>query len=82
MINRAVLREYLLKEGIQTGIHYQPNHTLSLYKNTRQDKFEVIDRVYPELLTLPLHVDLSEADVDYISRKINKALSDRQIAFT
>ena len=31
MQNRKLIQEKMIKLGIQTGIHYQPNHILSLY---------------------------------------------------
>jgi dTDP-4-amino-4,6-dideoxygalactose transaminase len=54
----------MLEKGIQTGIHYQPNHQLSYYKSNRE--FPVTDSVAQRLLTLPLHPDVSEEDVRYI----------------
>ena len=63
---RGLLQEALIAKGIQTGIHYQPNHTLSFYKNNTNATFPVTDEVYPELLTLPLHVDLDVDNVVYV----------------
>lgn len=66
MKDRGALQDALIAKGIQTGIHYQPNHTLSFYKDNASAAFPVTDEVYPELLTLPLHVDLDEDKVIYV----------------
>jgi dTDP-4-amino-4,6-dideoxygalactose transaminase len=59
---RDQLREYLEREGIETGIHYKPNHLLEYYKADRLP-LPVTERLYRELLTLPLHPDVSQEDV-------------------
>ncbi len=68
--DRDSLRRRLLETGIETGVHYRPNHTLELYGRDSAAPLPVTDRVYPELLTLPLHPDVSEADVDYVCERL------------
>jgi dTDP-4-amino-4,6-dideoxygalactose transaminase len=67
-INRDMIKNCLEKKGVQTGVHYQPNHTLSLYKN--EVKKEVTDRLFKSILTLPLHPDLDKRDIEYISESL------------
>ncbi len=65
--NRADLRARLTSQGIQTGIHYQPNHWLEYYQGDRSSSpLPMVDAVYPELLSLPLHPDLEIQDVDLV----------------
>lgn len=66
MKDRRLLQDALIAKGIQTGIHYQPNHTLSFYKNINSAAFPVTDKVYPELITLPMHVDLDIEKIVYV----------------
>jgi dTDP-4-amino-4,6-dideoxygalactose transaminase len=67
-LNRDNIIQLLNNEGIQAGIHYLPNHLLSYYaynagiKNT--------ESIYQGLISLPLHYDLSENDVEYVCNKI------------
>jgi dTDP-4-amino-4,6-dideoxygalactose transaminase len=68
--NRKLLRDRLLQFGIQTGIHYQPNHQLSFYTIVDALPFPITDSIFPELLTLPLHPGLSEEDVNFVSNKL------------
>jgi dTDP-4-amino-4,6-dideoxygalactose transaminase len=74
MSNRNEVRQKLLAKGIQTGIHYQPNHWLSYFKDHQQLSLPVTDAVFPELLTLPLHPDLSFADVVYVSSELSRLI--------
>ncbi|NQV74688.1 MAG: DegT/DnrJ/EryC1/StrS aminotransferase family protein, partial [Bacteroidetes bacterium] len=76
--NRKALQESLESKGIQTGIHYQPNHQLSFYNDTNILPLPITDAVYPTLLTLPLHPDLSIEDVEYVCTELKKYLDDAQ----
>ncbi|NOY72914.1 MAG: DegT/DnrJ/EryC1/StrS family aminotransferase [Gammaproteobacteria bacterium] len=72
--NRKELQSQLLDHGIQTGVHYQPNHVLQYYYDINALPFPITDAVYPELLTLPLHPDLSEQDVEIICIKLKELI--------
>ena len=69
------LRRRLRQEGIETGVHYRPNHTLSYFAQPDAPALPVTERVYPELLTLPLHPDLSDDDVLLVCAALRSALS-------
>jgi dTDP-4-amino-4,6-dideoxygalactose transaminase len=60
---RDGLREFLRQRGIETGIHYKPNHLLSFYGGGREP-LPVTEKLYEELLTLPLHPGLADAEID------------------
>ena len=62
---RDQLRQYLLDKGIESGIHYKPNHLLSYY-GARQGLLPVTEELYDQLLTLPLHPGLTDDDIDYV----------------
>jgi len=67
---RENLRSYLLHEGVETGIHYKLNHVLSKYKDTVHLPVSV--SLYNEIISLPLHLDLSSDDVRFVCNKIKK----------
>jgi dTDP-4-amino-4,6-dideoxygalactose transaminase len=67
---RGDIRERLLSFGIQTGTHYQPNHTLSFYRDDAALPLPVTDMVAPQMLSLPLHPDLADEDVDFVCAKL------------
>jgi dTDP-4-amino-4,6-dideoxygalactose transaminase len=66
LTDRKALQARMLSKGVQTGSHYQPNHTLSLYKDATAAALPVTESVYGELLTLPLHADMTAEDVDRV----------------
>ena len=68
--NREKLRKHLKSNGIQTGIHYIPIHTFNLYSN--KQNLPVTDSVGKEIITLPMHANLSNDELDFIISKINK----------
>jgi len=70
LLDRAALRSMLLEKGIQTGIHYQPNHQLAFYRDPDALPLPVTDSAFPELLTLPLHPGLSWQDVETVCREL------------
>ncbi len=61
---RNELKNLLEKNNIQTGIHYKPNHILSKYKTNYN--LLVSEKLYKEILTLPLHPDLEIKNVKKI----------------
>jgi dTDP-4-amino-4,6-dideoxygalactose transaminase len=64
---REQLNITLNAQGVATGIHYRPNHLLSLFMNNQDNRTLVhTEEVYKQLITLPLHVDMSNGDVEYI----------------
>ena len=74
LTDREALRLCLLEKGIQTGVHYQPNHKLSFYRDTEMRPLGVTDVIASELISLPLHIDLTECDVRYICEQLVSAL--------
>lgn len=71
---REELREKLLEQNIQTGVHYFPNHLLSLFKNPNV-YLKNTEKIFNELLTLPLHPDLSLDDIKYIVNTLIKEVN-------
>ncbi len=74
MSNRELLQEKLLEKGIQTGIHYQPNHWLSLYSKKREAALPVTEGIFPKLLTLPLHPYLLQKDIEFIASTLKQLM--------
>ena len=73
--DRDALQAGLLAQGVQTGSHYQPNHWLYFYHDPSAAPLPVTESVYPEILTLPLHCDLSESDVRRVCTVLDRELS-------
>lgn len=70
---REPLKEFLLSNKIQTGVHYLPNHRLSFVKKISGNfPCPKSDAIYEQILTLPLHFDLTYSDLDFILDKIKE----------
>ncbi|MDC0202155.1 DegT/DnrJ/EryC1/StrS family aminotransferase [Candidatus Nitrosopelagicus sp.] len=70
--NRKKLRDILSTHGIETGTHYKPVHTLSMYKS--KIRLPTTEKIGKEIVTLPTHPNLSKIDVDRIIRVINNSV--------
>ncbi|MEO5346356.1 MAG: DegT/DnrJ/EryC1/StrS family aminotransferase [Magnetococcus sp. YQC-9] len=72
-ISRKQVQDQLMKAGIQTGVHYQPNHQLSYYARRGDCPCPNVERIFPSLLSLPLHPDMDTGDVEYICQELHRA---------
>lgn len=70
---RDSVKASLLEAGIETGIHYKPNHTLSFYKDSCSS-FPKAEKLYSVMLTLPLHPSLSSKQIDMVINNIETFL--------
>lgn len=68
--DRDNLRQFLLDNLIECGIHYKPNHLLTKYQTS--ELLAVSEALYSEILTLPCHNDLSDKEQDYVIEKIKE----------
>ena len=68
--NRERFREELSKKGIETGIHYKPIHTFSLYQS--KIKLPITEKVGKEIVTLPTHPNITIKDLEKIIKTVNK----------
>ncbi len=64
--SRDALRAGLKEAGVDTGIHWQPGHWFSLFKEARRGDLSVTDAVGAQVLSLPLHSMMEAATVDRV----------------
>ena len=76
--NRDLLRKKMLEKGIQTGIHYAPNHLLTFFKGKKSQNILNAEIMYKKILTLPLHPDLAENDINYVAKNLINFLNDNE----
>jgi dTDP-4-amino-4,6-dideoxygalactose transaminase len=75
---RDELKSYLLKDGIQTGIHYPiPVHLQEAYRNKSfcSGDLSNTERVARRELSLPMFPELTEKEIMFISDRINRFVS-------
>ena len=71
---RDALMQFLKDRDIETGIHYIPNHLHPYYRQERLCLPET-ERAFGEIITLPLHCGLSNADVDTVIASVREFFS-------
>ena len=67
------IRNKMLEFNIQTGIHYCPNHLLTFYNNGQSLK--VTEKVFQNIITLPLHTKLSTDDIRLVASKLDTLIN-------
>ncbi len=63
---REALREFLRSKGIDTGIHWQPGHHFSLFRNFRTGPLENTEGVGRQIVSLPFHSAMERAMQDRV----------------
>ena len=69
---RDELRSYLSNLFIDTGIHWQPGHKFKYFKNSKISDLKVTEKISEQIITLPLHSNMKNDDIDYIINCIKK----------
>lgn len=62
---RDILSDYLGKKGISTSVHYMPSHLYAMY-STYSANVPVTNKVWKEVLLLPIFPDLTQEQQDFI----------------
>ena len=69
--DREKLMKFLEERGIGTGIHYIPCHLFSFYRR-KGVKLPVTEKVYKQILTLPLFPDMTDKQVGRVISAIKE----------
>ncbi len=76
-IDRNKVFKRLQSSGIQSSVHYTPLHLLSFYRQFLSEKashFPVAEKVYEEILSLPIYPTISTRTMKRVTSEINDAL--------
>lgn len=75
--NRYNLQSFLLKNNIQTLIHYPiPPHKQLAYKELNHLKFPITEKIHDEVLSLPISPVMDEEEVWYVIKVLNNFNGD------
>jgi len=69
---RDELSDYLATNEIATSVHFKPLSVMTYWKKAVKRPLPVTDKVWPQLLTLPVHFGLAWADVEKIIRCVKE----------
>lgn len=74
---RNAFIDAMREAGVATNVHYQPLPILSAYKalGFKEDDFPHAMSFYAQEVTLPLHMALSDGDVEHVIASAKQALS-------
>lgn len=71
-ISRDELIERLKDRNIGTSVHYIPTHTFSAYRAYASENLQATERIWNEMISLPLYPSMTDLDVeDVISSTIS-----------
>ena len=71
---RNAIVEALKREGIGVGVHYRPCHHYPLFDQARRQNLSKTDQAYEEIISLPLHLLLSDENVYSVCHALRIAL--------
>ncbi|WP_224491266.1 DegT/DnrJ/EryC1/StrS family aminotransferase [Robertkochia flava] len=75
---RDALAQHLVEKGIPFGIYYPiPLHKQKAYTDTRykEENFKVTNTLVQEVISLPMHTELDDEQINYITNTIKNFLS-------
>jgi dTDP-4-amino-4,6-dideoxygalactose transaminase len=72
--SRGDVQAALVKEGVQTSVHYPPIHTFTHYAALPQRRLPQTDAVAGRILTLPLFGHMTEDQVDFVADRLVAAI--------
>lgn len=81
--NRDAVQRFLLEHGIATGLHYPiPLHLQQAYAHMglKEGHFPVAEAYSKRLLSLPMYPELTEAQVEYVTRQLKEAVRETAVA--
>lgn len=70
--DRDGLHTFLAENGIATSVHFKPLHETTYWAKGNKNGLPNTDKVWKNLLSLPVHDSLTEEDTDYIIEKVKE----------
>lgn len=74
---RNAVIDQLKERGISVGVHYRPNHHYDVYKAARRGKLAETERAYAEIISLPMHLGLTDEDIVKVSGAIREIVDKK-----
>lgn len=78
-ISRDALIERLRELNIGTSVHYIPTHTFSAYRRYASGNLQVTERVWNEMISLPLYPAMTDEDVNYVISSVNSCVKQPSV---
>ena len=77
LVGRDELVERLAREGVGTSVHFIPLHHMTYHRAAAETPVALdgADRVFPELLSLPMYPSLTHDEVDRVCTLVRQSVS-------
>ena len=79
-IGRDDLMERLKERNIGTSVHYIPTHHFSGYRSLAHDGLSVTERVWRQIISLPLYSTMTDDDADDVIDAVKSSISESKQA--
>jgi len=73
-MTRDAFADALQAENIGVSVHYRPLHQMTYWANLSSGKFPAADAYFETCLSLPLFMDMSEAELDYVVNAVTRII--------
>ena len=70
--NQYKFIKHMSNFGISCGVHYKPNNTFNVYNKFDSKSLDYLNSISNNIVSLPMHLFLSDKDVKYIVNAANK----------
>ncbi len=80
-LDRASVIEEIKKAGIGTSVHWMPLHMHPYYRETfgyQPNDLPRAAQLYPEIISLPIYPEMSEADVTHVCVKLKQIIAQHK----
>lgn len=75
--DRDGLNKFLGENGIHTGMHFKPLHTMTYWSKDHDHPLPHTEAVFKDILSIPVHDALTEEEQDYIISKVKSYYGKR-----
>jgi perosamine synthetase len=65
------MMDFLKDRGVGTGVHYIANHIQPFFRQYSAP-LPVTDKIWNEIITLPLYYDMKDSDVDLVVNSVRE----------
>jgi dTDP-4-amino-4,6-dideoxygalactose transaminase len=69
---RDAFKAHLRDKGVDTGLHWQPGHWFSYFRDCRRDALTVTERVAREIVSIPFYSAMTEAEIETVTGAIRE----------
>ena len=77
-VDRELLLDLMGAAGVQCGKHYYPNHRLAYFSGNFRN-LENTESVAEKIFTLPMHVDLTDDQIEYVCITLLKSIRELKV---